>query len=209
MILFVYFDLGGVVIKDFTGTGKWQELEAELGITPSQTSEFIKFWDKYEPEVCVGRNLESLIPLMKNLFKTKIPKGYSFLRDGFVNRFEPNKSIWPVISQIKNECRLGLLTNMYPSMLKEIEKKGILPHVEWDLVIDSTIVGFKKPDLRIFKLAEEKASVSGSQILFVENSQKNINAAKRLGWQTFLYDSGDPERSSKNLLKFFKENHEV
>lgn len=30
MIKFVYFDVGGVTIKDFSGTDKWEVLEKEI-----------------------------------------------------------------------------------------------------------------------------------------------------------------------------------
>ena len=29
---FIYFDVGGVVIQDFSGTNKWSQLKRELGI---------------------------------------------------------------------------------------------------------------------------------------------------------------------------------
>jgi len=52
-------------------------------------------------------------------------------------------------------------------------------------------------------LGEEKAGVSGKQILFVENSAKHVDAAKNFGWLTFLYDSKDPVKSSQDLLSYF------
>lgn len=101
MIKFVYFDVGGVLLKDFTGTGKWLELQKELGIKPVQEKEFIEFYDKYEPEVCLGREVDSLLPMLEEKFGIKVPAGYSFLNDGFVNRFEKNESIWPVVKIIQ------------------------------------------------------------------------------------------------------------
>ena len=203
MISFVYFDLGGVVELDFSGTNKWKLLKKELGITADKDNEFEDFWNKYEAEVNVGRDVETLIPLIKEKFGSKLPKNYSFLINGFVNRFEVNKSIWPVIDKIHQKCRIGLLTNMYPHMFEAIKKRGLLPNVKWDAIIDSSIVGIKKPDPRIFELGEQKAGVKGNKILFVENSPIHVKAAKNFGWQTFLYDSAHPEDSSNRLLAIF------
>lgn len=197
MIRFIYFDVGGVTILDFTATNQWQELEKELKIHNSQ--EFIKFWDKYEPELCVGRDTETLIPLIKKQFGVNISSNYSLLIDGFVKRFRQNKSIWPVIKDFHKFFKIGLLTNMYPRMFEEIKGHNLLPDISWDVIIDSSIVKLKKPDPRFFELAEERAGVKGSEILFIDNTIRNIEAAKIFGWQTFLYDSMNPEKSNIEL----------
>ncbi|HLE48524.1 MAG TPA: HAD-IA family hydrolase [Patescibacteria group bacterium] len=199
MIKFIYFDVGGVVIKDFSGTNKWIELQRGIGIKPEQDQEFVEFFDKYEPEVCLGRNIETLVPLMKKKFGLKLPKDYSFLKD-FVDRFEKNESIWPVIEKAKSKFGIGLLTNMYTNMLGLVKKRGLLPNIDWDVVIDSSVEKVIKPTEAIFKLAQERSGVNVNEIMFVENGKKHVEAAKAFGWQTFLYDSTNLEDSSKNLL---------
>jgi FMN phosphatase YigB (HAD superfamily) len=202
-ISFVYFDLGGVVELDFSGTNKWAKLKKELGMSADKDREFEDFWDKYEAEVNIGRDVETLIPLIKEKFGSKFPDKYSFLIDGFVNRFEVNKSIWPVIDKIHQKCRIGLLTNMYPHMFEAIKKRGLLPNVTWDVIIDSSVVGIQKPDTQIFKIGEQRAGVKGKEILFVENTPNHVHAAKVFGWQTFLYDSAHPKDSSNKLSTLF------
>ena len=200
---FVYFDVGGVVVLDFSGTNKWKQLKKNLGISPEKDAEFETFWDIYEPKVNAGRDVETILPLIKRRFGSAFPKGYSFLLDGFVNRFEVNKSIWPVIDKIHKQCKIGLLTNMYPGIIKAIKRRNLLPEIKWDVIIDSSIEGILKPNLRIFKLAEQRAGFKSKKILFVENSQKHIDAAKKSGWQVFLYDSSNPEESSNKLSALF------
>lgn len=203
-ISFVYFDLGGVLVQDFSGTNKWKQLKKELGIPKDKNSDFEYFWDKYEVEVNMGRDIDTLIPMIKEKFGSKFPDNYSFLIDGFVNRFEKNRSIWPIVDKIHQKCRIGLLTNMYPHMFNAIRKRGLLPKIEWDVIIDSSIVGIAKSDRRIFKLAEKEAGFKGKEILFVENNPSQAEAAKEFGWQIFLYDSAKPQNSSKRLANIFK-----
>lgn len=203
MVSFVYFDVGGVVVSDFSGTNKWELMRRDIGITPEEDLEFNQFWDKYEKEVHVGRDVDALIPLIKKKFNVDFPAGYSLLTY-FVDRFEPNKPIWPVIDEIKQDCRIGLLTNMYPRMLSSMTKRGLIPPTSWDIVIDSSIEGCQKPDLDILKLAEQKAKIGKDQILFVDNTIENISAAKDFGWRTFLYDSSDHEKSSNEFLMYYK-----
>jgi HAD superfamily hydrolase (TIGR01509 family) len=88
---------------------------------------------------------------------------------------------------------------MYPRMLDQLIKRQLLQDLEWDVVIDSSKVGLQKPDPKIFALAMERAGVKPEEILFVENSDENIQAAKAAGWQTFLYDPSNIQVSTKVL----------
>lgn len=47
MIKFVYFDIGGVVIEDFSGNKKWEELKQELGVSSDKFAEFDELYNKY------------------------------------------------------------------------------------------------------------------------------------------------------------------
>lgn len=198
MIKFVYFDVGGVVIKDFSGTDKWKELKTDMGIKPDQEQKFDEIFDKQEPEVCVGRDIETLLPIFQKKLGLSFPKGYSFLAD-FVNRFEKNESIWPVIKKLKKRYKVGLLTNMYPNMLKQIYKAGLMPNLKWDVVIDSSVEKVRKPQIEIFQLAQDRTGFKGKEILFVDNGAKHVEAAKNFGWQTYLYDPTNTLESNRNL----------
>ena len=62
-IKFIYFDVGGVVIKDFSGTNKWEELKVELGIPQDKSQEFEDIYDLYQDEINTTREIDSLIPI--------------------------------------------------------------------------------------------------------------------------------------------------
>lgn len=201
MLKFIYFDVGGVVIKDFSGTNKWEELKVELGIPKDKDQEFEDIYDFYEDEINTIREIDSLIPIYKEKFGITLPDNYSFLVDGFVKRFEKNSDIWPIIEMAKSKYKIGLLTNMYPNMLSEIKKADLLPNIEFDQIIDSSVEKVQKPYKEIYELAEKRCGFKGNEILFIDNSQKHLDAAKQSGWQTFLYDSSSPENASEDLLK--------
>ena len=127
-IKFIFFDVGGVIIRDFSATHKWTELRRSIGVTPEQDEEFIQLFNTYEGEVCTGKDVESLLPLFTERLGLTFPPGYSFLQD-FVNRFEPNPSIWPIVEQIKKTYKVGLLTNQYPGMFNAIKEKMLMPQI--------------------------------------------------------------------------------
>jgi len=198
-IRFIYFDVGGVVILDFSKTNKWREMTQALGVNESNRDRFDEIFNEFEPEICASRKtLDEFIEVVKSELELSLPEGYLMLED-FVDRFEANLSLHPILNKLSKQYSLGLLTNMYPDMLDKIKEKGILPPVKWDIVIDSSVVGFRKPQDEIYRLAEEKSGFDGGRILFVENSTTHVNAAKKQGWQTLLYDPSDVSGSNKEL----------
>jgi FMN phosphatase YigB (HAD superfamily) len=203
MIKFVYFDVGGVIALDFSGTDKWTQLQDELQIPRERSKEFDEFWQRYTDEICTGRDVETLLPLLKNQFGIDLHANYSLLVDGFINRFEKNESIIPVVNEIHKTCRVGLLTNMYPRMLSEMQERGLVFNVKWDVIVDSSIEKLVKPDSKIFARALRLAHVNPYEILFVENTPGHIAAAQKAGWKTFLYDPQNPSQSSSDLLTYF------
>lgn len=200
-IKFIYFDLGGVVAIDFSGNNKWTEFKRSLGITSEQDRKFDNFWNLYEPQLCIGKDIESLKPLIEKEFNIIIPDSYSLLLDGFVNRFEANESILPAIELACKKYKIGLLTNMYPRMLNAIIDRKIVPEIKWNVIVDSSIVQLQKPEKEIYKIAEKLAGFTGEEIFFIDNTLKNIEVAEIFGWQTFHYDSKNYEISSNQLLE--------
>jgi len=67
------------------------------------------------------------------------------------------------------------------------------------LVIDSSIEKVRKPQIEIFQLSQDRSGFKGEEILFVENGAKHVDAAKKFGWQAFLYDPMDTTKSNKDL----------
>ncbi len=200
MISFIYFDVGGVAMHDFSKNDMWNDLMNELGVTSDNKEAFDTIWNTIGQEICLHRDVETLVPALRDEANLPIPADYSLL-NGFINRFAVNKSIGPLISKLHKTYPVGLLTNMYPRMLPIIMKRGLIPDEKWDAVIDSSVVGFQKPDAGIFKLAETAAKVPANEIFFVENSPEHIEAAAKRGWQTFLYDPSQEELSTNTLIK--------
>lgn len=204
MIKFVYFDVGGVAIKDFSGTDKWAVLKNEIGITHETNQKFEDLYSKYEPQINTTLHINDFYKIVQKEFNLKPLPNFDFLIDGFIKRFNKNDSLWPVMETIKKDCKIGLLTNMWVDMLEEINNYNLLPKIEWDKVVDSTKIGMQKPNKDIFEYATKLAEVGPKEIFFIDNSQKNIDAAKNYGWQTFLYNPLDTDKSSEDLLIFYR-----
>lgn len=199
----VYFDVGGVALLDYSGTDKWIQMKRDLGVSEDQDKIFDAVWKKYRNRICIYCDVDTIVSEFESALETQFSDDYSMLED-FVNRFERNKSIWPIIESAKNKYTVGLLTNMYPRMLDSIMTKELLPSVIWDAVVDSSVVGHQKPDENIYRVAEEMANVKPEEIFFIDNSDEHVEAAKDRGWQAMLYDPQSPKESIQRVAEYLR-----
>lgn len=207
MISFIYFDVGGVAMMDFSGTNKWHELKKGMGVNEENNAAWEHVWSRYKNKVCLDCDVDSLVPLFRSEVGLDLPESYSLLND-FIKRFTVNTSIWPVVDAVAKKYRIGLLTNMYPRMLSTLfEQKLIPPKEKWEIILDSSEIGFQKPDKRIYEIAQQVSGVKNEEILFIENSLEHLQAAQDFGWQTFAYDSQTPNESSRELMNVLNKNN--
>ena len=197
---FVYLDVGGVAILDFSKTAKWEQMLNDLEVPTKLRKKFGDLFSRYETDICVGRAMSDFTVAAEKELGFTFPEDYSML-DDFVDRFEPNPSLGNLIKNFAKDYRLGLLTNMYPGMLNKINQKALLPEVQWEVIVDSSVVKVRKPQTEIYQIAEKEAGVLPENILFVENSQMHIDAAKERSWQVMLYDPSNIEESNNLLQK--------
>lgn len=202
-ISFVYFDVGGVALKDFSDSPKWENMLHDLGLDRFDRTQVQAVYNSHDTAICRGEfRVEDLIPIYKEQFGITVPPDFDFLQY-FVDHFELNSGIWPIIDDLKKSgLKLGLLTDMYPDMLTRINAKKLIPQISWDAIVDSSVEKVRKPMPEIYALAAERASVPAGEILFIDNRQKNLDGAKLAGWQTYLYDSSNYDQSNADLTKF-------
>jgi putative hydrolase of the HAD superfamily len=58
----------------------------------------------------------------------------------------------------------------------------------FDVVIDSSEVGIRKPEPAIYELTRAKLDLPHEAIFFLDDLGVNLKAARALGWQTLRYD---------------------
>ena len=202
-IKFVFFDVGGVLILDFSHTDKWSQMKRDLGVTAETEQACELVWQRHADRRGIDYDIDHMIPELEKEVGLTFPKDYSLLTE-FISRFDANQSIWQVVKKAQQlGKKVGPLTNMYPRMFGSIQKAGLMQDIKWDLIIDSSVVGVEKPDPKIYVLAEKQTKLKPEEIFFIDNMSENVEAAAQRGWQTFLYDDQHPEEASAELLKIF------
>ncbi len=202
-ISFIYFDVSGVLIKDFSDTDKWHQMYLDAGITEDQLEIIDEVYAKYARKLNTVLDIDAFLPILKKETEITFPLGYSML-DDMIARFQPNKSIWPIVKKVQAKYRNGLLTNMYPKMLDAIKATDLLPPGKWDIILDSSVEGVQKPDSVIFQIATKWTGEKHENVLFIDNTKANVDRAKSVGMQAFHYDSSNYKQASIDLAKFLK-----
>lgn len=123
--------------------------------------------------------------------------------DAFL-RFSADRGLqvqWPVVHRIRglrvDRMRLALLTNN----AKEFGDswKASFPVDElFTVVVDSSDVGLRKPDPRIYELTCERVAVEPHAALFLDDNVENVAASRALGIESILV-TPDPLTTIREL----------
>jgi putative hydrolase of the HAD superfamily len=105
--------------------------------------------------------------------------------DGFAARLhaalKPNRALFDHYRMLRDDgLRLALLTNN----VREWEPawRSLLPIDEvFELVVDSSAVGLRKPDPAIYRLTLERLGLPAEACAFVDDLEINVDAARALG----------------------------
>jgi putative hydrolase of the HAD superfamily len=75
-----------------------------------------------------------------------------------------------------------------PGFIDEMRHRGLLPDLDYDIIIDSSVVGAIKPERKIYEIATEQAGVKPHEILLVDDDRSNLRAADHIGWRVLWFD---------------------
>jgi len=101
-----------------------------------------------------------------------------------------NESVLNLVEQAKSKgIKTGLITNTLAPTFNILKTNGKLS--EFDSIVASCEVGLIKPDSAIYEFALRQLNVSANASLFIDDKQKNLDAAERLGFKTILATNPD------------------
>ncbi|WP_027556033.1 HAD-IA family hydrolase [Bradyrhizobium sp. Cp5.3] len=70
----------------------------------------------------------------------------------------------------------------------------------FEVVVDATYTGILKPDPRAYELCLAALKLSADQCVFVDDQQRNIDGAEKIGMSTVHFDVRAPKRSYAQVL---------
>lgn len=191
-IKFVYFDLGGVVVDHIKSLEK---IAIHLGIGQDKLVSFFRQhahdldrgvirWDAFGERIC----LELGCPQ-----KLEAP-----LSELFVDNLIKIQDTQQLMLKIKKQkIGIGILSNIAEDVFTLTQQKGFIPDIGYDSIVVSARIKVIKPEKEIFDYALQAINIKPQNVLFIDDTAVNIEAAKFHGWNTVLFDTKNPRTSVK------------
>jgi FMN phosphatase YigB (HAD superfamily)/DNA-binding XRE family transcriptional regulator len=186
-ISFVYFDINGCLVRFFHRA--FTDAAKDFGL-PSDIVEST-YWH-YTDAVCRGdMSLEEFNIASAEKFSIESLDWAKY----YLGAVEPVAEAKELIEWVRNNYKIGLLSNIMPGMIEIMRLSNLIPDVAYDSIIDSSVVHAIKPEPKIFEIATEKAGCEPSDTLLIDDSRANLLAAERLGWHVLWFDDYRPAES--------------
>lgn len=196
----VIFDYGGV-IKPFRDCRN--EIAQAYGIPPNTLERAMHPFMEDFRKGCMGEDI-----FWDNLSK-KLGKSVPQNKDSlWRTHYEKTFSVYPeIIGLIKTIRKKGLktavLSNAISPHLQIMRKKD--DFTQYDAGIFSCEVGCAKPDPAIYLLATHALGVKPQECVFVDDSEKHLVPAEKLGMKTIL--AKHPSQVAQDVLAIVKKQN--
>ena len=195
MIRALMMDVDGVVIDGRPSDGRrWDaELAADFGLNAAILREafFVPFWDRIVVgEVamrdCLTKTLAEIAP---NVTADALIS-YWFQNDSRLNR--------PLLQELTEARASGL--RVYLATNQEHERAAYLTEAlvlcdHIDGCHYSADIGYRKPRSEFFRIVARRVAMPPSELLLVDDSAENVQAAIAAGWQAAHWTPGSTLRA--------------
>ena len=109
-----------------------------------------------------------------------------------------HRQVISLLKKLKQNYKLAVLSNSNSEFINEFLERENLETI-FDAEVISQEIGLIKPDPEIFKVALNKLQTSPAETLFIDDRERNVQAAEKLGIKGILYKN--PQQFKDDLLK--------
>ena len=190
-VSFVYFDINGCLV------GFFHHAFTRLGEVSGASADVIEttFW-RYNDEACRGA---MGMDEFNRKFASAIGLDSVDWMEYYLEAIKPISGMDEMVRWASEHYRVGLLTNIMPGFVRVMRERGVLPDVEYDVIIDSSEVRAIKPEAKVYEIAAQKAACPANEILLIDDSRTNLMAAEKQGWHVLWFNDYEPEASIKRI----------
>lgn len=196
-IRFVFFDIGGVILKF---RHQFDELEKQHGVNKSTAHRVwieniddltlgVKNQDEVWRIICAEAECVHLKDLKWDEFRAQI-----------VIPISETHELIRMIEQ--SEIGLGIISNAERGIIAMNMRHGKIPDARYHVIVDSSAVQLKKPDTAIFKHAQSLIDVPKHEVLLVDDLAENCEAARHFGWHAIQFDEDNPVQSIQKIRAY-------
>ena len=192
----ILFDIGNVVIDEPGGESR-EILAKKFGIDEKAFKEFAMRNLKFSLKGKLHYN-----DFFKKLLKeTKVKANPKDLVKEWIKAREkiskPNKKVIALLKPLSKKYKIASLTNSTFLNDKAKQRKQIYKLFPMNFI--SCRLGYMKPEKEIYQIAIKRLKLKPEQILFIDDREEKIKAAKKLKLKTLLADN-NLEKNLRKLL---------
>lgn len=180
----IIWDFSGVLLKPLV-PDPHAFIARELGMNPR---EFAKYLDG-EGNRMLDLGEESEAEFYQRIIREQNLNEKDAMRifdHYFFDLFELNQALIEYIRQSRTRFKMGLCSN-FSSLLRSLMTKKWKIIDIFDVLVISSEVKLLKPDAPIYHLTLKKMALKADEVVFVDDSERNIIGANALGIQGVLF----------------------
>ncbi len=98
-----------------------------------------------------------------------------------------DEAVLALVREVRRQARVCLVTNATTRLESDLERLGILH--EFDALVNSSRIGARKPDQRIYEAALAVVGASAEHAFYVDDTPQLVEAASALGLRGHVYSS--------------------
>lgn len=179
-IRFVYFDINGCLVRFFHHA--FTKLANDTGASSDAVES--TFWH-YNDAVCRG---EMTMQEFNTALASALGAEHVDWTSYYLEAVQPILDMQDVVKNVSARYDVGLLSNIMPGQIDAMLQSGILPSLDYKVIVDSSEVAAIKPERKIYELAAGLAGVPQHEILLIDDSRPNLMAAEKMGWKVLWFD---------------------
>ena len=199
----IIWDFGGVITSSpFEAFNQFEEangLPKDIIRTINSENPDTNAWAKFESNSVT-------IDVFNDLFlKEAKAKGFDIKGRDIIKLLKGSirKNMVSFLRELKSDFKLGCITNNVKSSSEENNDNGTKEAMSlFDHVIESSIVGIRKPNPEIYMMSCDALKVSPDQCIYLDDLGINLKPARELGMTTIkVIQPEDAIQEVRNLLK--------
>ena len=195
----VIFDLGGVVFP--SPFEAFDRYDVSAGLQPGTVRSLIKTSSETGAWAALERGELTMEDFYTQLEAEAAAAGHPLdgarLMDTIATGFGPRPRMAAAISRIREAgLRTAALTNNWPRSDNGVDSP-VANTLGFDVIVESAVVGLRKPDPRIYELVLTELEVEASAAVFLDDLGINLKPARAMGLTTIKVT--DPDRALDDL----------
>ena len=180
----VVFDIGGV-LEITPRTGWVEKWEARLHLKPGELDErLMDVWRDGSSGSISEEEVEKSIGEIMGMDQRQVESLMADLWEEYLG--ELNVELAAYFSSLRPRYQTALLSNSFSGARSREQERYHFDEI-CDLLIYSHEEGIAKPERRIFELTCERLGIQPAEIVFLDDVEPNVTAAREFGIQAVLF----------------------